>query len=183
MKYGLFLRKPVRVKNLERKKKMKKFLVITRRFVVYSRKYLVISKRFLVITRWFLVYSGKYLVISKRFLVITRWFLVYSRKYLVISKRSLVITKWFLVYSRKYRVISSPEPKAHNVSLQYTSGPSSVRRRRPPFPTWISLKPVGQSWSNFMCSITGVGERLHNVLGQIGSKLWCPWQQKAPIDL
>ena len=34
-----------------------------------------------------------------------------------------------------------------------------------------------------MCSITGVGERLHNVLGQIGSKLWFPWQQKAPIDL
>ena len=33
------------------------------------------------------------------------------------------------------------------------------------FWTWISLKPVGQSWSNFMCSITGVGERLHKVLG------------------
>ena len=47
------------------------------------------------------------------------------------------------------------------------------------FRTWISLKPVGQSWSNFMCSITGGGERLHKVLRQIGSKLWCPWQQKA----
>ena len=55
--------------------------------------------------------------------------------------------------------------------------------RRPHFQTWISLKPDGQSWSNFMCSITGVGERLHKVLGQIGSKLWFPWQQKAPIDL
>ena len=32
---------------------------------------------------------------------------------------------------------------------------------------WISLKPVGQFWSNFMCSIIGVGERLHKVLGQI----------------
>ena len=51
------------------------------------------------------------------------------------------------------------------------------------FRTWISLRPVGQSWSNFMCSITGVGERLHKVLGQIGSKLWFPWQQNAPIDL
>ena len=51
------------------------------------------------------------------------------------------------------------------------------------FRTWISLRPVGQYWSNFMCSITGGGERLHNVLRQIGSKLWCPWQQKAPIDL
>ena len=29
------------------------------------------------------------------------------------------------------------------------------------FQTWISLRPVGQSWSNFMCSISGVGERLH----------------------
>ena len=58
-----------------------------------------------------------------------------------------------------------------------------VRRRRPYFQTWISLKPVGQSWLNFMCSIVGMGERLHYVLGQIGSKLWFPWQQKAPIDL
>ena len=57
------------------------------------------------------------------------------------------------------------------------------RRRRPHFQTWISLKPVGQSWSNFMCSITEVGERLHKVLGQIGSKLWFPCQQKAPIYL
>ena len=40
--------------------------------------------------------------------------------------------------------------------------------------TWISLRPVGQSYSNFMFSITGGGERLHNVLRQIGSKLWCP---------
>ena len=24
---------------------------------------------------------------------------------------------------------------------------------------------------------------VHKVLGQIGSKLWFPWQQKAPIDL
>ena len=60
--------------------------------------------------------------------------------------------------------------------------PSVVRCRRPHFQTWISLKPVGQSWSNFVCSITGVGERLHKVMEQIGSKLWSPWQQKAPID-
>ena len=32
-----------------------------------------------------------------------------------------------------------------------------------------------------MCSIIGVGERLHKALGQIGSKLWFPWQQKAPM--
>ena len=45
------------------------------------------------------------------------------------------------------------------------------------------LSLVGQSWSNFICSITGVGERLRKVLGQIGSKVWFQWQQKAPIDL
>ena len=33
--------------------------------------------------------------------------------------------------------------------------------------TSISLKPVGQSWSNCMFSIILVGERLHKVLGQI----------------
>ena len=49
------------------------------------------------------------------------------------------------------------------------------------FRTWISLRPVGQFWSNFICSITGVGERLYSVLRQIGSKLWCPWQQKSPL--
>ena len=32
-----------------------------------------------------------------------------------------------------------------------------------------------------MCSITGGGERLHNVLRQIGSKLWCPWHKKPPL--
>ena len=37
---------------------------------------------------------------------------------------------------------------------------------------WISLKPVGQTWSNFMCSITGVEKRLYKVWGQFGSKLW-----------
>ena len=51
------------------------------------------------------------------------------------------------------------------------------------FWTWTSLKPVGQSWSNFICSIIRVREMLHKVLGQIGSKLLFPWQQKAPIDL
>ena len=48
--------------------------------------------------------------------------------------------------------------------------------------TWITLKPVGKSWSNFMCNIIGVGERLQKVLGQSGSKRWFPWQQKAPLS-
>ena len=63
-------------------------------------------------------------------------------------------------------------------SIPMIRRPSVVRHRHrcPHFQTWISLKPIGQSWSNFMCSITGVGERLHKALGQIGSKLWFPWQ-------
>ena len=32
-----------------------------------------------------------------------------------------------------------------------------------------------------MCSITGAGERQHKVLGQVGSKLWFPWEQKLPL--
>ena len=29
--------------------------------------------------------------------------------------------------------------------------------------TWISLRPAGQTWSNFMWSISRMGERLHKV--------------------
>ena len=68
-------------------------------------------------------------------------------------------------------------------SIPMVRRPSVVVRRCQHLQTWISLQPVGQSWSNFMCSITGVGKKLYKVLGQIGSKLWFPWQQKFPIDL
>ena len=43
------------------------------------------------------------------------------------------------------------------------------------------LRPVSQSWSNFIWSLIRVGERLHKDLGQIGLKLWFPWQQKGPL--
>ena len=57
-------------------------------------------------------------------------------------------------------------------------------RRHPSIVHTFKLEYLkSQSWSNFMCSITGVGERLCKVLGRIGSKLWFPWQQKAAIDL
>ena len=42
--------------------------------------------------------------------------------------------------------------------IVYQWSVASVRRRRPHFQTWMSQKPVGQSWSNFICSITGVGK-------------------------
>ena len=40
------------------------------------------------------------------------------------------------------------------------------------FWTWISLKPVGQSWSNFMCSIIRVGfyRRLDQNSGSYGNR-------------
>ena len=49
------------------------------------------------------------------------------------------------------------------------------------FRTWISLKPVGQSWSNFMCSIIRVGGRLHKVLGQIDLAHWTQVRDRCPL--
>ena len=37
-------------------------------------------------------------------------------------------------------------------SIPVVCRPSGALRRHPHFQTWISLKPVGQSWSNFMLS-------------------------------
>ena len=51
------------------------------------------------------------------------------------------------------------------------------------FWTWISLKPVGQPWSNFMCSIIGVGERLHKILGQIDHGTLDSGERSLPFGL
>ena len=51
------------------------------------------------------------------------------------------------------------------------------------FWTWISLKPVCQCWSNFMCSIIGVGERLHKVLGQIDLSTLDSGERSLPFGL
>ena len=50
------------------------------------------------------------------------------------------------------------------------------------FRTWISLKPVGQSWSNLMCSITGGGERLHNVWGRLDQNSDVHGNRKPPLN-
>ena len=64
----------------------------------------------------------------------------------------------------------------HKSSVEFNFGPNQTTHfgvtcpwvtKISHFWTWISLKPVGQSWSNFICSIIRVGERLHKVLGQI----------------
>ena len=49
------------------------------------------------------------------------------------------------------------------------------------FRTWISLRPVGQSWSNFMCSITGGGKRLHNVLSWLDQNSGVHGNRKPPL--
>ena len=51
------------------------------------------------------------------------------------------------------------------------------------FWTLISLKPVGQSWSSCMCSIYGVGERLHEVLGQINLGKLDSGERSLPFGL
>ena len=52
---------------------------------------------------------------------------------------------------------------------------------RPHFQQQISPQLVSQLQSNFIRSIIGVGKRWHKVLGQVGSEIWFPWQQLAPI--
>ena len=59
--------------------------------------------------------------------------------------------------------------------------PSVVVRRLPHFQTWISLKPVAQSWWNFMCSFTEVGERLHKVLGSLAQNSGFHGNRKPPL--
>ena len=49
------------------------------------------------------------------------------------------------------------------------------------FRTWISLRPVGQSWSNFMCNITVGGERLHNVRGRLDQNSGVHGNRKPPL--
>ena len=58
--------------------------------------------------------------------------------------------------------------------------PGSVRASVQTFKQEISLRPAGPFKSNFIWSIIGVRERLHNVLGQIGSELLFPWHLKLP---
>ena len=79
---------------------------------------------------------------------------------------------------RPFKIISTdfslPEPKAHKVSLYDSNDPPYVRCR-PHVQTWI-----GQSWSNFIWSIIGVGERLHKD-SHDWPKLWQHGNRKRPL--
>ena len=80
----------------------------------------------------------------------------------------------------------------HKSSLEFDFGPNQTTHfgvtcpwvmKISHFWTWISLKPVGQSWSNFICSIIRVGERLHKVLGQIDFGTLDSGEQSLPFGL
>ena len=80
----------------------------------------------------------------------------------------------------------------HKSSVEFDFGPNQTTHfgdtcpwvtKIPHFWTWISLKPVGQSWSNFMCSIIGVGERLRKVLGQIDLGTLDSGERSLPFGL
>ena len=49
------------------------------------------------------------------------------------------------------------------------------------FRTWISLRPVGQSWSNFMCSITGVGKGCTIFWGRLDQNSGVHENRKPPL--
>ena len=80
----------------------------------------------------------------------------------------------------------------HKSSVEFDFGPNQTTHfgvtcpwvtKISHFWTWIPLKPVGQSWSNFMCSIIGVGERLHKVLGQIDLGTLDSGERSLPFGL
>ena len=108
------------------------------------------------------------------------------------KSHKLIMGKWclhassFIFYHIIIKVAGNQD--RHKSSVEFVFGPNQTTHFGVTYPwvtklshfwTWISLKPVGQSLSIFVCSIIGVEEKLHKVLGQIGSKLWFPWQQKA----
>ena len=47
--------------------------------------------------------------------------------------------------------------------------------------TLSNLNISETSWSIFMCSIIGVGERLHKVLGQIDLAYWTQVSDRCPL--
>ena len=90
----------------------------------------------------------------------------------------------FIVHGRCYRSVcikkchfSSPETKAHMIGLEPTSVRTSVRSH---FQTLISLRPVNIFFLKHHCNPIG-----NTAVGfdQIGSYIWFPWQQIAPVGL
>ena len=111
---------------------------------------------------------------------------------LKISHR-LTMGKWCLHASSFifYRIIIkvAGNQDRHKSSVEFDFGPNQTPHFEVTCPwvtkilhfwTWISLKPVGQSWSNFMCSITLVREMLHKVLGADWIKTLVSMKTESP---
>ena len=80
----------------------------------------------------------------------------------------------------------------HKSSVEFDFGPDQIThfevicpwvRKIAHFLNWLSRKPVGQSWSNFMCSIIGVGKRLHKVLGRLDQNSGFHGNRKPSLTL
>ena len=54
-------------------------------------------------------------------------------------------------------------------------------RRRPHFQTWISLKPIGQCWSNYMCTSLGWGKGCIWFLGRLDQNCGFHGNRKPPL--
>ena len=78
----------------------------------------------------------------------------------------------------------------HKSSVEFDFGPNQTTHfgvtcpwvmKISHFWTWISLKPVGQSCSNFMCSIIGVGERLIRFWDRLDQNYGFHGNRKSPL--
>ncbi len=75
--------------------------VITRKYVVLTRKDLVITRKYVVLTRKDLVITRKYGVLTRKDLVITRKYVVLTRKDLAITRKYGVLTRKDVLLTRK----------------------------------------------------------------------------------
>ena len=78
----------------------------------------------------------------------------------------------------------------HKSSVKFNSGPNQTTHfgvtcpwvtKISHFWTWISLKPVGQSWSNHMCSIIGWGKGCIRFWGRLDQNSGFHGNRKPPL--
>ena len=114
------------------------------------------------------------------------------------SKNShrLIRGKWYLyaslfIFERIIIKLAGNQDR-HKSSVEFDFGPNQTTHFGVTCPwvtkishiwTWISLNPVGQSWSNFMCNIIGARERLHRVSGQIDLGTLDSGERSLPFGL
>ena len=107
---------------------------------------------------------------------------------------ALIMGKWclhassFIFYQIIIKVAGNQD--RHKILVKFDFGPNQTTYFGVTCPwvtkishiwTWISLKPVGQSWSNCMCSIIGVSERLHKIWGRLDRNSGFHGNRKPPL--